>query len=204
VHNRETSTVQTSSQCTFHPCLQCADGVYGGNGKRQRTSKRNAIGHTHARASSGAKGVKLNGILESAQYLPDTGKSTGPNVSFPPLPLPLPLTLTRTDAGHRTPGEAPDRTCLFPLPRCLARAAQTQSSWQWPSVQCDVTGVMAEFMVSTALAPAPPCSVGWNVWQHGQEAATTREACCWIRPMAGLQPQHHHYSQQHGATVLKP
>jgi hypothetical protein len=36
-------------------CLQCLDAMYGGNGKRQRTPERNAIGHTHGNASSRAK-----------------------------------------------------------------------------------------------------------------------------------------------------
>jgi hypothetical protein len=32
--------------------LQCLDGVYGGNGKRQWTLEKNAIGHKRGRASS--------------------------------------------------------------------------------------------------------------------------------------------------------
>jgi hypothetical protein len=41
-----------TSASVDRPFLQWLDGVYGGNGKRQWTPERNAIGHTHGRASS--------------------------------------------------------------------------------------------------------------------------------------------------------
>jgi hypothetical protein len=36
-------------------CLSCFDAIYDGNGKRSGQPERNAIGHTHGSASSGAK-----------------------------------------------------------------------------------------------------------------------------------------------------
>jgi hypothetical protein len=45
-----------------HHYLQCLDGVYGGNGKRQWTPERNALGNTCARFKRA--GVGTNGIPE--------------------------------------------------------------------------------------------------------------------------------------------